>query len=117
VVPVPTAVASAAPDLSIASSAPASTPTSHALGEQVARVDRAQRALAGGNAVEAIQLVDEYDARFPNGSLSQEAAALRIEALLRQGRRQEASDLGTRFTASHPKSLYADKIRRLLEAP
>jgi hypothetical protein len=57
------------------------TRSAHALGEQVALVDRARSALAGGNASSALRLADEYDARFPAGALAPEVAGLRVEAL------------------------------------
>jgi len=57
------------------------TRSAHALGEQVALVDRARSALAAGNPSSALRLADEYDARFPGGALAPEVAGLRVEAL------------------------------------
>jgi hypothetical protein len=89
--------------------------SSRALGEQVVTIDRAESALAAGNVSEALRLVNDYETRFPTGSLSQEAAVLRIEALSKQGKREEAAALANRFLAAHPSSPYAAKLRRRLE--
>jgi hypothetical protein len=85
------------------------------LGEQVASLDRAERALAAGDAAEALRLADDYDRRFPTGSLLQEATVVRVEALLKLGHRDEAARVGRTFLASHPSSPYAAKIRRRLD--
>jgi outer membrane protein assembly factor BamD (BamD/ComL family) len=61
-----------------------------------------------------VRLIDDYEARFPGGSLAQEATVLRIEALASQGDRQGASALGDRFVAEHPTSPYAARVRQLL---
>jgi hypothetical protein len=89
--------------------------SSRGLGEQVVTIDRAESALAAGNVSEALRMVDDYESRFPSGSLSQEAAVLRIEALLKQGKREEAVALANRFLAAHPSSPYATKLRRRLD--
>jgi hypothetical protein len=86
------------------------------LGEQVALVDQARSALGASDAAGALRLADEYDARFPGGALAQEVTGLRVEALLRLGRRSEATSIGERFVAAHPRSPAAARIRRLLEA-
>jgi outer membrane protein assembly factor BamD (BamD/ComL family) len=88
-----------------------------ALGEQVALIDRARKAVEGGDAAAALRTLDDYDARFAQGALSQEATVLRIQALLKQGRRQDAQRLGDAFIAARPKSPYATKIHHLLDNP
>jgi outer membrane protein assembly factor BamD (BamD/ComL family) len=82
----------------------------------VALLDKARAALAAGDTGDALRTVDDYDARFPGGSLWQEATVLRIEALLHQGKQREAADLADRFLGSQPKSPYAAKIRGMLDA-
>jgi hypothetical protein len=57
------------------------TRSAHALGEQVALVDRARSALGAGDASLALRLADEYDARFPGGALAPEVAGLRVQAI------------------------------------
>jgi TolA-binding protein len=85
------------------------------LGAQVAALDQALEALASGDAPRAVRLVDEYQARYPSGVLSQEATALKIEALVKEGDRSAAADLARRFLASNPTSPHAVKIRLFLE--
>jgi len=117
-VPVARGVAAPPPVVApVASESPAVVEGKHSareLGEQVASVDRARSALAGGDAAEAIRLVDDYDARFPGGALAQEATTLRIEALLKEGRSVDAAQVADRFLSAHPTSPYAAKLRRLL---
>jgi hypothetical protein len=86
-----------------------------ALGEQVASLDRAERALAAGDAAEALRLVDDYESRFPTGSLLQEATVVRVDALMKLGRHDAASAVGDAFLSSHPTSPYAAKLRRRLQ--
>ena len=87
--------------------------TASSLDEEVLALDQARRALASGDAKGAVQLAGAYDARFPNGALSQEATEIRIEALFRAGDRAQANRLATRFLAAHPTSPYARVIRAL----
>lgn len=87
-----------------------------ALAEQIALLDRARSALAAGDALRARQLVDDYEAHFPNGSFLQEAEVLRIDALLAQNDRAEAKRVGARFLAAHPSSPHANRVRALLGA-
>ena len=92
----------------------AEEPAAQALGEQVAALNRARSALAAGDATAALRALDDHDARFPDGVLAEEAAVMRIDALVAMGRREEASDLARRFIASHPASPYASRVRQSL---
>jgi hypothetical protein len=84
------------------------------LGQEVAALDRARGALAAGDAAGALRLLDKYEMSFPKANLAQEATILRIEALLKQGNRDAAVDLGNGFLAEHPASSHAAKVSRLL---
>jgi TolA-binding protein len=90
-------------------------PTSTALGPQVAAIDGARRAFAAGDATRALQLVGDYEARYPAGAFTQEAEVLRVEALLRQGDRVGARSAGTRFLAQYPSSPHAARMRALID--
>jgi outer membrane protein assembly factor BamD (BamD/ComL family) len=96
------------------SSEPAPSASSPNLGLEIAQVDRARRALAEGNAGEAQRLLDEYQHEFPRGRLGQEAVALRVEALLKQGNRGAATALAAPFLAAYPASPAAARVRALL---
>ena len=108
--------AAAATDVAPSPAAAEARP-SGSLGDQVASLDTARSALAAGHPQLALRAVDDYDARFPGGMLSQEAAVVRIDALERLGRRDEAAAIGQRFIESHPASPYAAKVRQLLAQP
>ncbi len=84
------------------------------LGDEVLAIDRARSALAKGDATAALRGVDAYESAFPAGILTQEATALRIEALVDQGHRDAATDVADRFLASHPTSPHAARIRLLV---
>jgi outer membrane protein assembly factor BamD (BamD/ComL family) len=80
-------------------------------------IDSGRRALANGDPQATLDTVDAYDARFPGGALAQESEELRIEALFRTAKRQQAEKLAARFLSAHPTSPYARVIRGLVAAP
>ncbi len=91
--------------------------TTSSLQEEVAMIDSGRRALANGDPQATLDTVDAYDARFPGGALAQESEELRIEALFRTAKRQQAEKLAARFLSAHPTSPYARVIRGLVAAP
>ncbi len=84
------------------------------LDDEVSTIAAARQAVAAGDGRAALDLVDAYDARYPEGSLAQESAELRIEALVRLGDHGSAERLAARFVAAHPTSPYVRRIRALL---
>jgi hypothetical protein len=112
--PVSKSLAQRALARSEASAAPDDKRSKVDLGQEVAALDRARAALATGDAAGALRLLDNYEASFPKASLAQEGTILRIEALLKQGNRDAAVDLGNRFLAQHPGSSHSAKVRQLL---
>jgi hypothetical protein len=82
--------------------------------EQVQMIDRARQADRANDPIAAIAELDAYEARFPAGLLNQEAAEIRIDALLRKGDRALADQLAARFLARYPASPYAREIRARL---
>ena len=71
--------------------------------------------LRAGHAAAALAALDRYDAKYAKpGSLQVEAAALRIEALARNGDRERAASLAAAFLSRHPRSPYAARIRALV---
>jgi hypothetical protein len=61
----------------------------------------------------ALELITEHQQRFPRSVLTEERQALRIEGLLRIGRRSEAErELGI-FETRSPRSLYLRRLRAL----
>jgi len=81
---------------------------------EIASLDLARSALADGDAKRALRSLDTHDRDFPNGALAQEAAMLRIEALVANNDLATAQTVGHRFLATHPDSAHADRVRTLL---
>lgn len=101
----------------VASSTPTSKSRSTAaitdIQEQIALLDAARAAVSGGAAGRALELVREYQAKYPTGAFGPEAAAIKIEALVKSGRREEAKKLAQRFAAEHRGTPLAERVLRL----
>jgi TolA-binding protein len=98
------------------SPAPVALPSaaSGSLGDEIALLDAARRALRSGDARLALSDLDRHQAEFPRGVLGQEATLLRIEALVRSGNRPAAEALARQFLARQPNSPHAKRIESLL---
>lgn len=81
------------------------------LADEMKSAEAIRSASREGRAADAIRLLDEHDARFPNGALSEETLVLRIEAFAKAGRAAEAKALAERFLSERPKSPYAPRVR------
>lgn len=117
----------------VASVKPESTPTpsSHAprttaaaaapvdsLGEEAARLRSVREDLSAGRTQQAFRKLDQYDDRFgSHGAMREEAAVMRVEALLQAGRTTEANALGSRLLVERPNGAFARKLRSLLASP
>jgi len=88
--------------------------TSGDLRDEIALVDSARDALSAGSAPRALDILRRYQERYPSGSFRPEAAAVRIEALVKLGREAEARALATRFVADHRGSLLATRVAELV---
>jgi hypothetical protein len=73
----------------------------------------AQSALKSDPAA-ALRACTEHAKRFPGGALAQEREALAIEALVRLGRKEEASKRLARFRTTYPSSGHLRKLEGLL---
>ena len=104
-----------APRVIAANAAPASEPTPAAapasLADEMKSAEAIRTASREGRIADAIRLLDEHDARFPNGALSEETLVLRIEAFAKAGRNAEAKALAEKFLSERPKSPYAPRVR------
>ena len=94
--------------------APVASAPSATLAEQIAMLDRARELVEGGRASQALPVLGDFERRFPNGTLAQEATVMRIEALFTLGRTTEAASLANRFLAAHPASSHREHLRRLM---
>lgn len=99
----------------VAAAPSAARPGPASLGEEVAAIDAARKALLAGDTSGALRALDDYDRRFPGGMLGPEASVLRIEALARRGDRATATRLAKAFLVSHPRSPHASRLRSLLD--
>ena len=86
------------------------------LAAEIAALDHARDLVQQGRAADAQRELDDFDRRFPNSTLAQEATVTRIEALVRAGRNAEATSAGNRFLAGHPDSSHAQRVRDLLRS-
>jgi hypothetical protein len=83
------------------------------IAQQIALIDAARVALVGGSAEQALTGVRQYQTRYPKGAFRPEAAAIKIEALVKLGRSDEAKVLAERFLVAHGPSPLADRVARL----
>jgi hypothetical protein len=115
-VPTPASVARPLPlpPVSAPPAPPASVPDEGTLHDEVAALDRARAALAGGDATGALSAIAAYERAFPRGALADEASMLRIEALARAGRRDDARTEAARWLARDPQSPHARRLRAIL---
>jgi len=88
--------------------------SSDALGREIARVEAARAALGSNEPTQTLRLLDSYDRDFPHGAFSVEVSVLRVEALARAGRTDEARRLGSRFLAEHHEGAFARRVTATL---
>ena len=81
---------------------------------EVTALDEARRALAASDPGLALLSLDSYDRRFALRRLGPEASVLRLEALLAEGRADQARQLGDQLLAAEPEGAYAQRVRSLL---
>lgn len=98
---------------SFASQRSRATTSANELPKQVALVDAARAALAAGGAERALSSVREYQAVYPRGPFRPEVAAIKIEALLKLGRKTEARASAESFAATYGSGPLAERVARL----
>ena len=82
-----------------------------ALWQETQLLQRAQRALASGNAQLSQALLDELAAEFPEGVLIEERTAVRILTECALGRVAQARAQARRFEVGFPTSVHAERLR------
>lgn len=75
---------------------------------------RAKSQLAGGESAEALETLATRARVYPNGTLEEEASALRILALASIGS-PSAREEAARFAKTHPESPYGERIETALK--
>ncbi len=99
---------------SVPSTVPSSAPVFDLAGE-VRAIDRARAALAGRDTGETLAALDDYDRRYPAGSLAREAAVLRVEALALRGDHAEAARRAQELLAASPEGPYRARLRKVID--
>lgn len=74
------------------------------LAQEVAILSRATRELHAGRAASALRAIEEHQRKFPNGVLTQERRAARVQALCALGRHADAAPELERLTRLAPQS-------------
>ncbi len=95
--------------------APAPKPRASTLGAEQALLAQARRAIAGGEPAVALRAVSSHAKRFAGGALVQEREVLRIQALARAGRMDEARQGADRFRSRYPRSLLIEAVEYAVE--
>lgn len=90
-------------------SSPVGTP-SGTLGAETRLVRAALAAVHAGDAVRALELLDEHDRRFPDGALAEECGAERVAALCDLRRDAEARAAALSFVRTHPTSPLVGRV-------
>jgi TolA-binding protein len=96
------------------SAAPAEADTSTPLAAEVAALDGARQALASGDAAHALDLLNDYDARFPAPRMMPEALYLRLQAFILQGDKSDSEAVARRILRVYPSSPHAARARAVL---
>jgi hypothetical protein len=78
-------------------------------------IDRARSALARADGADALEAVETHAARHPSGALAEEREVLRIRALVRLGRVDEAKQARARFDTRFPNSVFRSTVQRVVE--
>lgn len=78
-----------------------------------ARILESARALLASNPTAALREVEAHASTFPQGALRTERELLRIEALVRAGRKEEAQNLRIAFLAQNASVAHTRKLRSI----
>lgn len=95
------------------SAKPAPVPSGDSLAEELALITRARDSF-GSNPTSTLSLIDDHARRFPNGQLAPEREYLRIRALRKVGRIDEAKARCRAYEKSFPSSPHASSVRAML---
>ncbi len=101
----------------LATSAPkaaAPKPADDNLAGELGALDQARRSVRAGQPNEALALLDGYAKTFPAGALRSEALVLRVEALMKAGREDDAKRASASFLRDHTDDGASRRIRALL---
>jgi hypothetical protein len=92
----------------------ASLPDGRDLGREVEQIDAARRAVAAGNARQALLHLDQYESLERTSTLDREALLLRVDALLLSGRKAEALTLARAYLSHYPGDPHSSRLHALV---
>jgi hypothetical protein len=96
--------------------APAPIPSEpDALADENALLEQARTALVRGQGEAALRALDEHQRAYSNGLLQEERDALRVQVLVKLGRREEAQRAATTFRERHAGSLLQPSVDAALD--
>jgi hypothetical protein len=81
------------------------------LTRELALLEEARNAVIQGRPAAALSTLAAYEKEFAAGSMSSEATALRVEALVKAGLRDEGRAAARAFLAKYPQSPLVDRVR------
>ncbi len=84
------------------------------LAAEVAALDSARQALRSNDAPRTLELLDGYEARFPEARMLPEALYLRLEAFALNGDKSNAEAVARRILRVYPSSPHAARARTVL---
>lgn len=94
---------------------PSAKPRPPALGEELAILAQARRALQNGDPGQALSVLDRHGGDLKAGQLRLEAEVLRLEALAELGATREVSRRAQQFIDQNPNSPLADRVRGFVD--
>lgn len=95
---------------------PSALPPRNTLTDERVLLDQARRQLASDEPARALIFLDQHGQRFARGLLSEEREAMRINVLVRLGRKDEAKARGEAFAARFPNSIMGSSVRAALKS-
>ena len=96
------------------SSLPPVVMSARSVAPELKELESVRALLTAGRVSEALITLDAYQKAFPDGVLLQESEVLRLDALVRSGKRAMAEARAHAFLAQHPQSVQAARVRALL---
>ena len=86
---------------------------SNSLNREIALLEQARQQLTA-NPTLALQVLHTHESQFPGGELRIERELLIVDALVRTGNRPAAEARAHALEAQAPRSLYGERLKRLL---
>lgn len=81
---------------------------------EVRALDAVRSAIAQGEALRALVLLDSFEREFPGAVLGSEARVLRIDALSKSGNHDAARRLGEQYLQETPNGPLSNRVRQLI---